>query len=113
MLTSSMRRQTPRNPLVSRCFNRIIHGDVAVVRSPDVRVNDYSEEFSRTKLVRTLEFYKGRHAGDEANRRSKASMAATMGVSAEAFERMVPEGFPYVHNPMAEEPWMPSDLPNE
>ncbi|KAE8325324.1 hypothetical protein BDV39DRAFT_216495 [Aspergillus sergii] len=105
--------ETPRNPLVSRCFNRDIHGDVAVVRSSDVRVNDYSEEFSRTELVRTLEFYKGRHAGDEANRRSKASMAATMGVSAEAFDRMVPEGFPYVHNPMAEEPWMPSDLPSE
>ncbi|KAB8219735.1 hypothetical protein BDV33DRAFT_204037 [Aspergillus novoparasiticus] len=81
--------ETPRNPLVSRCFNRDIHGDAAVVRSSDVRVNDYSEEFPRT------------------------DMAAMMGVSAEAFDWMVPEGFPYVHNPMTEESWMPGDLPSE
>ncbi|GAB1193807.1 hypothetical protein APSETT444_003037 [Aspergillus pseudonomiae] len=105
--------ETPKNPIVSRCFNGDIHGDIAVVRSSDVRVNDYSEEFSRTELVRTLECYKNIHAGDEAHRRSKASMAATMGVSAEAFDRMVPEGFPHIHSPADTEPWMTSDLPSE
>ncbi|KJK65925.1 hypothetical protein P875_00021969 [Aspergillus parasiticus SU-1] len=105
--------ETPRNPLVSRCFIGDIHGDVAVVRSSEVSVNDYSEEFSRTELVRTLEFYKGRHAGDETFRRSKASMAATIGMSAEAFGRMVPEGFPYLNVPAVTKPWMTSDLPSE
>ncbi|KAE8162293.1 hypothetical protein BDV40DRAFT_265331, partial [Aspergillus tamarii] len=97
---------------MSRCFGGDIHGDVAVVRSSDARVNDYSEVFSRTESVRTLEFYKNRHAGNETNRRTKASMAATMGVSVEALGGMVPKGIPYLQRPAVTEPWMTSDLPS-
>ncbi|OGM41562.1 hypothetical protein ABOM_010348 [Aspergillus bombycis] len=102
--------ETPRNRLMSQCFDKEIHGDVAVVRSSDVRVKDYSTEFSRTELVRTLGFYKNINAGDETFRRSKIETAGNTRLSLEVIDVAAPRDYIFDNTPGRIKPWKLSDF---
>ncbi|KAE8380154.1 hypothetical protein BDV26DRAFT_148842 [Aspergillus bertholletiae] len=86
---------------------------VAVVRSSETHINNYSEVFSRAELVHTLKFYKTRNAKEETTLRSRTILADKKGFPLECLEKVAPPGFGDVHNPMATEPWMTGDLPSE
>ncbi len=47
----------PKNEIASLCAINQIHGDVAVLRSSPVGYNKYNELFSKTELVKTVEYY--------------------------------------------------------
>lgn len=73
------------------CLKIYVTGDIAVVRSADVRDNGYSEEFSRTELIRNH---------DNVNH-ARESTAAIFGLP--------PGPLDDPHGPYADEPWMTGD----
>ncbi|PWY91545.1 hypothetical protein BO94DRAFT_622972 [Aspergillus sclerotioniger CBS 115572] len=77
----------PRNAIVSRCIGKPVVGDVAVVRSSSVDVNDYEETFSKTELVRTTEEYRNKNARVANEQRERTRIAGLFGVP----EQFLPE----------------------
>jgi hypothetical protein len=47
-----------KNEIASRCIGKIVLGDIAVIRSGPVESNQYAESFSKTDLVKTVQFYR-------------------------------------------------------
>ncbi|PYI08096.1 hypothetical protein BO78DRAFT_300139, partial [Aspergillus sclerotiicarbonarius CBS 121057] len=70
----------PRNGIVSRCTGREIVGDVAVVRSSNVEVNDYADEFSKTELLRTTGYYLNQDGFEDNEQRERARVAGLLDV---------------------------------
>ena len=75
---------------MSRCIGQVVFGDVAVVRSSRVDVNDYAETFSRTELVRMTEQSLNKNARAANELRERTRIAGLFGLPEELLpERMV------------------------
>ncbi|PYH97015.1 hypothetical protein BO71DRAFT_319422, partial [Aspergillus ellipticus CBS 707.79] len=73
----------PKNEIMSRCMRGFAVGDVAVVRSSNTNVNDYSDEFTKAELLRTTNYYVGKEGSDENEQRERSRSAGLFGMPPE------------------------------
>jgi len=74
-------RSSPHNEIASRCCGSTIQGDVAVIISGPEDSNDYDETFTKTELLKTLDFYRKASPDTVSNERERSRIERKTGIS--------------------------------
>jgi hypothetical protein len=72
---SSTANTSTKNEAASLCCGRTIYGDIAIVRSGPAGSDNYPEEFTKSELVKALEFYRTEDTRDVFQQREKSRMS--------------------------------------
>jgi hypothetical protein len=72
-------------------------------------VNDYSDEFFRTELVRTTGYYKDKNGHDKFDKRARAGIVGGMGLLPSYLDSIAPGGSPHYESPNVTKPWLGYD----